>query len=70
MVNPMYAPQGKQRAEDGIRSERRPVMGRIALQDLGRSERRLTYTQGLRLQEKLESYEQGRCVYREDCELG
>jgi hypothetical protein len=50
VVSPMYAPRGKQRVEDGIKSERRPVTGRIALQDLGHSERKQTYTQGLRLQ--------------------
>ena len=60
VVNPMrplelVSSLGKQRAEDGIKSEGRPVMGRIALQDLGRSERRLTYTKGLRLQEEKES---------------
>lgn len=44
VVSPMYAPCGKQRVEDGIKSERRPVIGRIALQDLGRSERKQTYT--------------------------
>jgi hypothetical protein len=49
MVNPMYAPLGKQRAEDGVKSERRTVTGRIALQDLGHSERRQTYTHGLNL---------------------
>ena len=49
MVNPMYAPLGKQRAEDGVKSERRSVTERIALQDLGCSERKLTYTYGLSL---------------------
>ena len=54
MVNPMYAPThacmcGKQRAEDGVKSKRRSVMERIALQDLGYSEKKLTYTYGLNL---------------------
>ena len=49
MVNTMYAPRGKQRAEDGVKSKRHSVMGRIALQDLGHSERRQTYTYGLNL---------------------
>ncbi|GHU14920.1 hypothetical protein FACS1894163_00020 [Spirochaetia bacterium] len=31
MVNPKYAPQGKQRAEDGVKSEGRSVMERIEL---------------------------------------
>jgi RNA-directed DNA polymerase len=48
----MYAPPGKQRVEDGIKSERRFVMNRIALQDLGHSERKLTYTHGLNLRRK------------------
>jgi hypothetical protein len=56
VVNPMcplelVSSKGKQRAEDGVKSERRPVMERIALQDLGYPERKLTYTYGLRLQE-------------------
>jgi hypothetical protein len=38
-------------------------MGHIALQDLGRSERRLTYTYGLRLQDGEELEEQGRGAY-------
>jgi hypothetical protein len=41
------------------------VMGRIVLQGLGYSERGLTYTQGLKLQEGKESYEQEKSVYRE-----
>ena len=49
MVNPMYAPLGKQRAEDGVKSEGRSVMERTALQDLGYPERELTYTYGLNL---------------------
>ncbi|MDR2783539.1 MAG: hypothetical protein LBB48_06860 [Treponema sp.] len=40
MVNPMYAHQGKQRVEDRIK---RPVTGRIAIQDLGQPEKALTY---------------------------
>jgi hypothetical protein len=68
VVNPMYAPRGKQRAEDSIKSEWWFVMNRIALQDLGRSERRQTYTYGLSLHSmKYELYEQGRCEYRKDC---
>jgi RNA-directed DNA polymerase len=46
----MYTPTGQQRAEDGIRSEWWPVIGHIALQDLGHPERGLTYTYGLNLQ--------------------
>ena len=55
MVNPMKAPctpvgcAGKQRAEDGVKSKGRSVMERIALQDLGHSERKLTYAHGLNL---------------------
>jgi len=49
MVNPMYTPRGEQRAEDGVKSERRPVTGRITLQDLGYSEKKPTYTYGLNL---------------------
>jgi hypothetical protein len=60
----MYAPRGKQRAEDGIRSEWRSVMGRIALQDLGHFERGLTYTYGLRMQEGQALEEQSRGEYR------
>ncbi|MDR0908536.1 MAG: hypothetical protein LBM77_02105 [Spirochaetaceae bacterium] len=63
MVNPMYALQGKQRAKEGIRSERFSVMGNIALQDLGRAERRQNYT-GFRIAKRLKLYEQGRCEYR------
>jgi hypothetical protein len=39
------------------------VMGRIALQDLGHSERELTYTYGLSLQERQELEEQSRGAY-------
>jgi hypothetical protein len=47
-------------------------MGRIALQDLGHSERELTYTEqegvnptgGSQIAKKAESDEQGRSVYR------
>ena len=66
----MYAPRGKQRAEDGVKSEWRPVMGRTALQDLGYSERKLTYTYGLNLRLRLRLYEQGRSEYRKDCKPG
>jgi hypothetical protein len=68
VVNPMYAPPGKQRAEESIKSERRPVMGRTALQDLGHSERRLTYTWS-QLAKRGELDERGRSEYRKDCKL-
>jgi hypothetical protein len=36
--------EGNSGQRKGVRSERRPVMGRIALLDLGYSERKQTYT--------------------------
>jgi hypothetical protein len=64
MVTPMYAPRGKQRAEDGVRSEWRCGMERIALQDVGYSERKQTYTYGLPLRRTGELSEHGRSVYQ------
>ena len=42
--------EGNSGQRNGVRSERRPVMGRIAFQDLRRSERKQTYAAVLRLQ--------------------
>ncbi|MDR2742788.1 MAG: hypothetical protein LBB98_11645, partial [Treponema sp.] len=65
VVNPMEPFRGNSgQREDGIKSERRPVIGRIALRALGYSERRLTYTDGLRLQEREGLEEQSRGEYR------
>jgi hypothetical protein len=61
---------GNSRQRKGVRSERRPVIGRIALQDLGYSERKQTYIMVSICDESGNHMNKGEVYTDEDCELG
>jgi hypothetical protein len=62
--------EGNSGQRKGVRSERRPVMGRIALQDLGYSERKQTYIVVSICDESGNPMNKGEVYTDEDCELG
>jgi hypothetical protein len=72
----MEPPEGDSGQRKGVKSEWRPIMGRTALQDLGHSERKQTYTmvsmrkRGTNLMNKGEVYTWRKHSLHQDCELG
>jgi hypothetical protein len=70
VVNPVYAPQGKQRAEERYKKRMAACNGTHSLSRFEALRKEADLYRGLYLQREKKLYEQGRSVYREDCELG
>jgi hypothetical protein len=62
--------EGNSGQRKGVRSEGHPVMGRIALQDLGHSERKQIYTAASICDESGNPMNKGEEYTDKDCELG